>query len=149
MKRVILLIATNFAVLLVLWPLGIGREQDSTAGWWLLRPVVIGLSALVLAGDIDVATAREGREIFLDGRNNCERSLIEGGAAETIQPGFAGFHFNDDEARALGVEDVYRFAGFRKGVEDFYSILDVFVMSSEEEALGSSVLDAFRTPANV
>ncbi|MFD4836488.1 glycosyltransferase family 4 protein [Achromobacter sp. NPDC058515] len=48
-----------------------------------------------------------------------------------------------DEARKLGIEDVYRFAGFRKGVEDFYSILDVFVMSSEEEALGSSVLDAF------
>jgi hypothetical protein len=38
------------AVLLVLWPLGIGREQDSTATWWLLRPVFIGLSALVLAG---------------------------------------------------------------------------------------------------
>ena len=48
-----------------------------------------------------------------------------------------------DEARKLGIEDVYRFAGFRKGVEDFYSVLDVFVMSSEEEALGSSVLDAF------
>ncbi|KOF53363.1 MULTISPECIES: glycosyltransferase family 4 protein [unclassified Achromobacter] len=48
-----------------------------------------------------------------------------------------------DEARLLGIEDIYRFAGFRKGVEDFYSILDVFVMSSEEEALGSSVLDAF------
>jgi len=39
-----------FAVLLVLWPLGIGRQQDSTAGWWLLRPVFIGLSAAVLAG---------------------------------------------------------------------------------------------------
>jgi fucose 4-O-acetylase-like acetyltransferase len=39
-----------FAVLLVVWPLGIGREQDSTATWWLLRPVFIGLSALVLAG---------------------------------------------------------------------------------------------------
>jgi hypothetical protein len=39
-----------FVVLLVLWPLGIGREQDSTATWWLLRPVFIGLSALVLAG---------------------------------------------------------------------------------------------------
>ena len=38
-----------FAVLLVLWPLGIGREQDSTATWWLLRPVFIGLSALALA----------------------------------------------------------------------------------------------------
>ena len=39
-----------FVVLLALWPLGIGREQDSTASWWLLRPVFIGLSALVLAG---------------------------------------------------------------------------------------------------
>ena len=55
------------------------------------------------------------------------------------RPGFS----RQDEARKLGIEDVYRFAGFRKGVEDFYSVLDVFVMSSEEEALGSSVLDAF------
>ncbi len=39
-----------FIVLLVLWPLGLGREQDSTASWWVLRPVFIGLSALVLAG---------------------------------------------------------------------------------------------------
>jgi fucose 4-O-acetylase-like acetyltransferase len=37
-------------VLLALWPLGLGREQDSTASWWLLRPVFIGLSTLVLAG---------------------------------------------------------------------------------------------------
>jgi glycosyltransferase involved in cell wall biosynthesis len=28
-------------------------------------------------------------------------------------------------------------------VEDFFSIFDVFVMSSQEEGLGSSVLDAF------
>ena len=28
-------------------------------------------------------------------------------------------------------------------MEDFFSIMDVFVMSSEEEGLGSSVLDAF------
>ncbi|ETH39332.1 glycosyltransferase, group 1 family protein [Bordetella pertussis H918] len=47
------------------------------------------------------------------------------------------------EAQALGLDGVYVFAGFRKGVEDFYSIMDVFVMSSLEEALGSSVLDAF------
>jgi hypothetical protein len=39
-----------FVVLLILWPLGIGREQDSTATWWLLRPVFIGMSAAVLAG---------------------------------------------------------------------------------------------------
>src|SRR5690606_40823806 len=47
------------------------------------------------------------------------------------------------EVQALGLQNVYLFAGFRKGIEDFYSIFDVFVMSSQEEALGSSVLDAF------
>ncbi len=47
------------------------------------------------------------------------------------------------EVQALGLQQVYLFAGFRKGIEDFYSIFDVFVMSSQEEALGSSVLDAF------
>jgi hypothetical protein len=38
-----------FVVLLALWPIGVGHQQDSTAAWWLLRPVFIGLSALVLA----------------------------------------------------------------------------------------------------
>ena len=33
--------------------------------------------------------------------------------------------------------------GYYETVEDFFSIFDVFVMSSEEEGLGSSVLDAF------
>lgn len=54
---------------------------------------------------------------------------------------------NEARARALvaelGLEDVYLFAGFRKGVEDFYAAMDVFAMSSREEALGSSVFDAF------
>lgn len=45
--------------------------------------------------------------------------------------------------RELGLESVYLFAGFRKGVEDYYSLMDVYVMASCEEALGSSVLDAF------
>lgn len=53
----------------------------------------------------------------------------------------------EDAARALvaelGLQARFIFAGFRKGVEDFYSIMDVFVMASEEEALGSSVFDAF------
>jgi len=45
--------------------------------------------------------------------------------------------------QSLGLQDIYRFAGFRHRVEDFYSLMDVFVMTSREEALGSSVLDAF------
>lgn len=54
---------------------------------------------------------------------------------------------NEEKARALvgelGLESIYLFAGFRKGVEDFYAAMDVFAMSSREEALGSSVFDAF------
>lgn len=45
--------------------------------------------------------------------------------------------------RELGLEQVYRFAGFREGIEDLYRLMDVFVLSSRHEALGSSVLDAF------
>ncbi|HSZ86481.1 MAG TPA: glycosyltransferase family 4 protein [Puia sp.] len=39
--------------------------------------------------------------------------------------------------------NVYYLVGFKENVEDFFSILNVFVMSSELEGLGSSVLDAF------
>jgi Acyltransferase family len=34
---------------LTLWPLGLGHQHDSTAGWWLERSLWIGLSALYLA----------------------------------------------------------------------------------------------------
>jgi len=52
-----------------------------------------------------------------------------------------------DQARALirehGLQQVYLLAGFRQNIEDLYSLFDIFVMASREEALGSSVLDAF------
>jgi hypothetical protein len=35
---------------LVLWPLGFGREAGGTARWWLERPLWIGASGLILAG---------------------------------------------------------------------------------------------------
>lgn len=47
------------------------------------------------------------------------------------------------EINALNLIDCYKIMGFIEEVEDFFSIFDVFAMSSEEEGLGSSVLDAF------
>ena len=47
------------------------------------------------------------------------------------------------KVKEYGLQDVYTFAGFQENVEDFFSAFDVFVISSEEEGLGSSVLDAF------
>ncbi|UYQ93649.1 glycosyltransferase [Chitinophaga horti] len=41
------------------------------------------------------------------------------------------------------LEPYYRLMGFYSEVEDVFSVLDIFAMSSEEEGLGSSVLDAF------
>ncbi len=41
------------------------------------------------------------------------------------------------------LEDYYKLIGFKEQVEDYFSIFNYFVMSSEEEGLGSSVLDAF------
>lgn len=48
-----------------------------------------------------------------------------------------------EKITAYGLQDVYHLMGFYENVEDVFSILDVFAMSSEQEGLGSSVLDAF------
>ncbi|MCA1743597.1 MAG: glycosyltransferase family 4 protein [Desulfovibrionales bacterium] len=48
------------------------------------------------------------------------------------------------EVRRLELENDYLLMGFEKEVEGFFPIFDVFAMSSREEGLGSSVLDAFR-----
>ena len=36
--------------LLLLWPLGFGREQDSTARWWLERPLWFVVPGAILLG---------------------------------------------------------------------------------------------------
>lgn len=49
-----------------------------------------------------------------------------------------------ERVAALGLEDIYRFTGFHSGIDDLYRLMDVFVSSSQHEALGTSVLDAFQ-----
>ncbi len=36
--------------ILVLWPIGFGQQGAPTAGWWLERPLWVGVSAVFLAG---------------------------------------------------------------------------------------------------
>lgn len=50
----------------------------------------------------------------------------------------------DVEISRLGLEHDYLLMGFESEVESFYPAFDIFVMSSREEGLGSSVLEAFR-----
>jgi glycosyltransferase involved in cell wall biosynthesis len=64
---------------------------------------------------------------------------------------FVFLHFGkgelEEQMRAkikeLELENEYRLMGFYENVEDVFGVLDLFVMSSEQEGLGSSVLDAF------
>lgn len=64
---------------------------------------------------------------------------------------FVFLHFGDGvlkdaleaKIKEYGIEEYYKLMGFVDRVEDFFAVFDAFVMSSEEEGLGSSVLDAF------
>lgn len=47
-----------------------------------------------------------------------------------------------EAVRRAGLEDHYRLMGFHRNPEDLYACMDGYVMSSREEGLGSSVLDA-------
>ncbi len=49
----------------------------------------------------------------------------------------------EEKIKEYGIADHYKLMGFVDRVEDFFTVFDAFVMSSEEEGLGSSVLDAF------
>jgi len=40
--------------ILLLWPLGFGHQHDSTARWWIERPLWIGIPGLILAGVVAV-----------------------------------------------------------------------------------------------
>jgi hypothetical protein len=40
--------------ILLSWPLGFGRQQDSTLRWWLERPVWIAVPGAILAGIVAV-----------------------------------------------------------------------------------------------
>ncbi|MGE0635271.1 MAG: glycosyltransferase family 4 protein [Bacteroidia bacterium] len=68
-----------------------------------------------------------------------------------LRSDFVFLHFGEgdlmqeikEEVQKLNLQQEYIFMGFRHDAEDLFSLMDVFVMSSQEEGLGSSVLDAF------
>ena len=69
----------------------------------------------------------------------------------SLRDDFVVLHFGDGAmfsqvssmVEKSNISSVYFLAGYRNNVEDCFSIMDVFLMTSAEEGLGSSVLDAF------
>ena len=70
---------------------------------------------------------------------------------------FAVLHFGDgvlsdqvsNMVKKLNLSQLYFQLGYHENVEDYFSIMDVFLMTSKEEGLGSSVLDAFNYEVSV
>jgi len=78
-------------------------------------------------------------------------------ALSKIRQDFVVLHFGNGELfnqiskliRGLGLNQFYFQLGHHENVEDYFSIMDVFLMTSKEEGLGSSVLDAFNYEVSV
>ena len=76
---------------------------------------------------------------------------------QKIRQDFVVFHFGNgilfdhlsELVKKLGLNHVYFQMGFCDNVKDYLSIMDVFLMTSKEEGLGSSVLDAFNHEVSV
>lgn len=104
-------------------------ERHQLAG----RKVIATVSALTREKD-PCTLVRAVHEL---GRTRNDFVFVHlGGGGDAEQPA-------RDLVAELGLNDRYLFAGFQQGVEDLYRLMDVFVMASKQEALGSSVLDAF------
>ncbi len=70
---------------------------------------------------------------------------------------FAVLHFGSgvlfdqvsDTMKELNLDQIYFQMGHHESVEDYFSIMEAFLMTSKEEGLGSSVLDAFNYEVSV
>ncbi|HVA99195.1 MAG TPA: glycosyltransferase [Bacteroidia bacterium] len=68
-----------------------------------------------------------------------------------LRDDFVFLHFGEgilkkevqNEINKYHLEKIFILNGFTENVESYFSVFDVYAMSSEEEGLGSSVLDAF------
>lgn len=64
---------------------------------------------------------------------------------------FIFLHFGEGKLKSeiiqrvkkLGISNLYQFVGYHDDIQDFYAIFDIFVLTSQQEGLGSSILDAF------
>ena len=76
---------------------------------------------------------------------------------QKVRQDFVVLHFGDgalfDQVsgmiKDLSLDRLYFQMGHHENVEDYFSIMDVFLMTSKEEGLGSSVLDAFNYEVSV
>ena len=76
---------------------------------------------------------------------------------QKVKQNFAVLHFGNgvlfdqvsDTIKELSLDQLYFQMGHHENVEDYFSIMNVFLMTSKEEGLGSSVLDAFNYEVSV
>ena len=95
-------------------------------------PLVGNVSALAPHKDL-ITFVRTAASFFSKGGNAVFFIVGEGGEREKIE----------SEINLLGLEDKLILTGFRKDVPAVLKELDVFLITSETEGLGTTVLDSF------
>ncbi|WP_315384139.1 glycosyltransferase [Microvirgula aerodenitrificans] len=110
------------------------RVRDCAAAWRLDGRKVVATTA-ALAEDKDPFTLIAAAAELLGRRDDVVfLHLGHGALLDAARARVAG----------LGLQDRYLLPGYQPQVEALFPLFDVFVMSSREEGLGSSVLDAFQ-----
>ncbi|SHI06412.1 glycosyltransferase family 4 protein [Pollutimonas bauzanensis] len=115
-------------------PLDQGRLDAFARQFDLAGKRVLATAAALTAEKDPCTLIRAVRDLLDLRRDFVFLHLGAGGAAEAQAR---------ELVRELGLESHYLFTGFQAGIEDLYRLMDVFVLSSRQEALGTSVLDAF------
>ncbi len=135
-----------------------------------VEPRRLGLNVSIIRSAIEPAALNDDRIAELKQRYALNDKLVVGTSAALTRekdpltliraihqlrktlPQVVCLHFGGDGdvsdaarqlVKELGLSQHHVFAGFEPGVEEVYGLFDVFALSSVEEALGSSVLDAF------
>lgn len=110
-----------------------GRVEELARRYSLEGKTVLGTVA-VLVPHKDPLTMVEAFAMFAEGRPNSVMLHFGEGPLRNVV---------ERRIEELNLRGRYILAGFHDNVEDLYPLFDAFVMSSREEGLGSSVLDAF------
>lgn len=109
------------------------RAQQLLATLNITDKIIIGTTAALVQHKDPVTLAQAVRILRTLRQDFVLLHFGNGPLEETIQQFLAANH----------LEAYYKLIGFKERVEDYFSIFNLFVMSSQEEGLGSSVLDAF------
>jgi glycosyltransferase involved in cell wall biosynthesis len=149
-QRATALVSVSGRIAEILQKAGMGRSE--VIGDIVTEPAGTGVSAESMKMELGVSGMKIVGVVAAFVGHKDPFTMVR--AAETVTgrlPGTVFLHLGEGpllpavrrECEKRGFSSSYRLLGFRNNIEDYFPLFDCFAMSSSEEGLGSSVLDAF------